>query len=178
MTHSSITPPQPDEYNPYYHEYIRRVPAGDVLAFMQSQLAATCKLLGELSEAQLSFRPAPGEWTIKQIIGHLIDSERIFSYRALRFARRDCTPLPGMEPNPYVDHAHFDQQSLSDLLEEFSLVRRSSILLFRGFSADDLIQIGVASDNPISVRALIYICAGHEHHHLESIRMVYLKMEH
>ena len=78
-----------------------------------------------------------------------------------------------MEPNPYVENAHFDQQSLSDLLEEFSVVRRASILLFQGFSIDDLLQVGVASNNPISVRALIYICAGHEHHHLESIRTVY-----
>lgn len=165
--------PQSDEYNPYYYEYIRRVPPGDVLTIMQAQLADTCTYLSGLSKEQVSFRPAPGEWTIKQIIGHLIDSERIFSYRALRFARRDPSPLLGMEPNPYVENAHFDQQSLSDLLEEFSVVRRASILLFQGFSIDDLLQVGVASNNPISVRALIYICAGHEHHHLESIRTVY-----
>lgn len=172
-----ISPPQASEYNPYYYEYIRRVPSGDVLALMQNQIADSCALLSGLSEEQVSFRPAPGEWTIKQIIGHLIDSERIFSYRALRFARRDSSPLPGMEPNPYVENAHFDQQNLRDLTDELMLVRRSSIMLFRGFSADDLLQIGVASGNPISVRALIYICAGHEHHHMESIRKVYLGME-
>lgn len=172
-----ISPPQEGEYNPYYYEYIRRVPSGDVLALMQNQIANSCALFSALSEEQASFRPAPGEWTIKQIIGHLIDSERIFSYRALRFARRDSSPLAGMEPNPYVENAHFDQQSLADLIEEFALIRRASIMLFRGFSAYDMLQIGVASGNPISVRALIYICAGHEHHHMESIRNVYLGME-
>lgn len=162
------------EYNPYYHQYIRLVPPGDVLAFLQAQPAGVCELLSTLSEEQLSFRPAPGEWTIKQVIGHMIDIERIFSFRALHIARRDGNPLPGMQPDPYVAHAHFDAQALNDLLEEFSTVRRASIQLFRGFSAEDLLQVGVASGNSISVRALISICAGHVEHHLESIRTVYL----
>ncbi len=96
----SIAPPQPGEYNDFNWEYIRRVPAGDVLQFMETQVAETVALLGGLSEEQVLARPAPGEWNIKEIIGHLCDGERVFSYRALRFARGDQTPLPGFDPGP------------------------------------------------------------------------------
>ena len=178
MTQSQflISPPAEGEYNPYYYEYIRRVPPGDVLAFLETQLNQTLDLLRGLSDEQVQAYPAPGEWNIKQIMGHLCDTERIFAYRALRIARGDKVPLPGFEQNPYVENGGFEQRSLADLLDEFAAVRRSSLLLFRSFSPEAVLQIGTASDNPVSVRALIYCCAGHEHHHLESIRTVYLGM--
>ncbi len=173
----TIYPPQETEYNPYYHEYIGRVPAGNVLAFMEAQHAETGTLLRGLSEEQANARPAPEEWSIKQVIGHMCDTERIFSYRALRFGRGDETELPGYWQNPYVENGHFDARSLADLLDEFATIRKASLYLFRNFTTADSERIGVASSNPMSVRALIYVIAGHQHHHMESIRTVYLEME-
>ena len=170
----SISKPLEGEYNPYYHEYTRRVPAGDVLLFMETQLAETLVLLRGLSEAEVTARPAPDEWNIKQIVGHMSDTERIFAYRALRFARGDETDLPGYYQNPYVENGHFEERSLADLLDEFVAIRKSNLYLFRNFITEDTLRSGIVSGNPISVRALIYICAGHEHHHMESIRTVYL----
>jgi hypothetical protein len=170
----SISPPQTGEYNPYYHEYIRRVPAGDVLVFMANQIQESLALLRSLSAEQVMRRPAPGEWNIKEIIGHLVDGERVFSYRALCFARGDQNRLPGFEQDDYVATGNFSQRTLADLCDEFAAIRQASLCLFRSFSPAATTRTGVASENPISVRALIYICAGHEHHHIESIRKVYL----
>lgn len=171
-----IQPPAANEYNAYYHEYIRRVPAGDVLAFLETQLRSTLALLSALSDAQASARPAPEEWNIKEIVGHLSDSERIFAYRALRFARGDETELPGFYQNPYVENGHFNERTLADLLDEFATIRKANLYLFRHLTIADSERSGIASGNPMSVRSLIYAIAGHEHHHVESIRTVYLGM--
>lgn len=171
-----IAPPVEGEYNPYYYEYIRRVPEGDVLAFLETQLSHTMAFLGGLSDERADASPAPGEWNIKQIIGHLSDTERIFAYRALRIARGDSVPLPGFNQDFYVENGGFERRSLADLLAEFATVRRANLILFRSFSPEAVLGMGTASDSPVSVRALIYCCAGHEHHHLESIRTVYLGM--
>lgn len=171
-----IQPPTPQEYNAYYHEYIRRVPPGDVVAGLATQMQATLALLRGLSEEQATARPAPEEWNIKQIIGHISDTERIFAYRALRFARGDETELPGFFQNPYVENGHFAERTLTDLLDELAVIRQSTLFLVRNLHAADTERSGIASGNPMSVRALIYAIAGHEHHHLESIRTVYLGM--
>jgi len=171
-----IQPPAASEYNPYYHEYIRRVPEGDVLAFLETQLRSTLALLSKLSEDQAGARPDPDEWSIKQIIGHICDSERIFAYRALRFARGDETELPGFYQNPYVENGHFDERPLADLLDELATIRKANLYLFRHLTPADSERSSIASGNPMSVRALIYAIAGHEHHHVESIRTVYLGM--
>lgn len=170
----SISAPQPGEYSEFNYEYIRRVPAGDVLAFMESQFAQTLALLRSLSEEQGMFRPAPSEWSIKQVVGHMCDTERIFAYRALRIARGDDTPLPGFDQDPYVANGHFEQRTLADLIDEFVAIRQANLHLFRNFSTEDAQRLGTASNNPISVRSLVYMCAGHEHHHMESLRTVYL----
>ena len=172
----SISKPLEGEYNPYYHEYIGRVPDGDVLTFMEVQLVDTLALLRGLSEEQANARPAPEEWNIKQVVGHLSDTERIFAYRALRFGRGDETELPGYFQNPYAENGHFEERSLADLLDEFATIRKSSLLLFRNFTLEDVQRVGIASSNPVSVRALIYTIAGHEQHHMASIRTVYLGM--
>lgn len=169
-----IDPPLTTEYNPYYYEYIRRVPPGDVLAYMETQITETLALLRSLSEEEVMRRPAPGEWNIKEIIGHLADGERVFSYRALCFARGDQNRLPGFEQDDYVAAGNFSQRTLRDLCDEFAAIRQASLTLFRSFTPEAATRLGVASENPISVRALVYICAGHEHHHMESIRKVYL----
>jgi hypothetical protein len=170
----SIQPPAEGEYSAYHHKYVRRVPAGDVLALLETQLTETLALLQGLSDEQACARPAPEEWNIKEIIGHISDSERIFAYRALRFARGDETELPGFYQNPYVENGHFTERNLADLLDEFVTIRKSTLLLFRNLTPADTERCGIASGNLVSVRALIYISAGHEHHHLESIRTVYL----
>ncbi|MCE7988018.1 MAG: DinB family protein [Caldilinea sp. CFX5] len=171
-----IQPPAAGEYNPYYHEYIRRVPAGDVLAFLETQVRSTLALLQGLSDEQASARPGPDEWNIKEIVGHLSDSERIFAYRALRFGRGDETELPGFYQNPYVENGHFAERTLADLLDEFATVRKANLYLFRNLTITDSERSAIASGSPMSVRALIYAIAGHEHHHVESIRTVYLGM--
>ena len=171
-----IQTPATTEYYTYYHEYIRRVPAGDVLAFLETQLRSTLALLQGLSDEQASARPDPEEWNIKEIVGHICDSERIFAYRALRFARGDETELPGFYQNPYVENGHFAERSLADLLDEFATIRKANLYLFRNLTVADSERSGVASGNPMSVRALVYAIAGHEHHHVESIRTVYLGM--
>lgn len=171
-----ITQPQAGEYSDFNYEYIRRVPQGDVLDFMETQFAQGMQLLRALSEEQGMIRPAPGEWSIKQVIGHMSDTERIFAYRALRIARGDTTPLPGFDQDPYVPAGHFEERTLSDLLDEFVAIRHANLFLFRNLTTEDAMRMGTASNNPISVRSLVYMCAGHEHHHMESLRTVYLGM--
>lgn len=170
----AIPRPLETEYFAYYHQYIRRVPEGDVLQWMEAQIAEVRGLLGGVDEARAAARPAPGEWTIKQVVGHLNDTERIFSYRALRFARGDQAALPGFDQAPYAEAAVFARVSLADLLEEFATLRRASLCLFRPLALEDLARSGVASDHPITVRALVYCLGGHVDHHLESLRTVYL----
>ena len=166
--------PQPTEYAPYYGQYIARVADGNIITILGQQIDNTLALLHGLSDAQARSRYAPGKWSVKEVVGHLMDTERIFGYRALRFARNDQTPLSGFEQNDYVQQAAFDAQSLSDLASEFEHVRRGNIHLLRGLTADSWDRRGEANANEVSVRALAYIIAGHELHHMEIIRTKYL----
>ena len=168
-----LTQPLPDEYLPYYATYINRVPS-DVFAFMDKTHAALHAAVDGLSDAQANARPAPTEWNIKEIIGHICDGERLFSYRALRFARNDTTPLASMEPDPWVANGNFSARSVSNLMAEFDAVRAATLALLRSFSDEAWLRQGQASGAIVSVRALAYIIAGHEDHHLASIRTVYL----
>jgi hypothetical protein len=174
MSHQLITRPEPTEYAPYYDKYISRVADGNIIATLASQIDNTVALLHGLSDAQAGFRYAPEKWSIKEVVGHLIDSERIFGYRALRFARNDKTPLSGFEQNDYVEAAAFDDQSLGDLASEFEHVRRANLHLLRGLTGEAWGRRGDANGNAVSVRALAYIIAGHELHHMEIIRTKYL----
>ena len=169
-----ISPPDPSEYMPYQVDYIRRVASDDVLTMLAQQIQESLALLRTVDETQATQRPAPGEWNIKEIIGHMADTERIFAYRALRYARADQTPLPGFEQDDYVAAADFSARTVADLCAEFAAVRQASLTLFRSFTPEIVLRKGTANSNPSSVRAWIYCCAGHEHHHMESIRKVYL----
>lgn len=169
-----ITQPLPDEYAGYFGRYINRV-QGDVFAFMDTTHAALHTLLQGVSHDMAGARPAPGEWSIKEVIGHMSDTERIFAYRALRFARNDATPLPGFDQDTYVPAGDFNAHSLSDLLREFDIVRAASLSFFAMCSDEALLRRGTASDNVMSVRSLLYAIAGHEDHHFVSLRDVYLK---
>ena len=166
--------PRPDEYNPYYHTYIALVPEGNLVSALSEQHGVTQQALRGLTDAQALFRPAPGEWSIKQVLGHLIDTERIFAYRLLRFARGDGAPLRGYDGDPYVDRARFDAQPLADLLEEFAAVRAGNVLMLAGLDEPAWQRSGVANENPVTARALGWIMAGHELHHLLSLREKYL----
>ncbi|HEY7545594.1 MAG TPA: DinB family protein [Blastocatellia bacterium] len=166
--------PDATEYAPYYGKYIDRVADGDILATLNQQIDDTLALLRSLSPAQSDSRYAPDKWSIKEVVGHLIDTERIFAYRALRIARNDQTPLAGFEQNDYVTNAAFSLCEMKDLASEFEHVRRASVYLFRHLDGQAWDRRGVASDNEVSVRALAWMLAGHELHHLGIVRERYL----
>jgi DinB superfamily len=172
----NIGTPDASEYAPYYGRYISLVGADDILAALEEQVRGTQALLAGLSEAQGDYRYAPEKWSVKEVLGHLIDTERVFAYRALRVARNDRTPLPGFEQDDYVRYGDFATQQLTSLIEEFVCVRRSNLLLFRQFGPEAWMRRGIADQKEISVRALAYIIAGHELHHRQVLQEKYLQM--
>jgi uncharacterized damage-inducible protein DinB len=166
--------PQSDEYAEFYAGYVQRVPDGsDIFTVLSGQPDALHSLLGGVSDAQANIRPAPGEWSIKEVIGHLCDAERIFAYRALRIARGDTQPLAGFEQNAYVAATDFNARNLTDLIEEFALQRRANLVCFKPLTETETARCGTASNNPVSVRALLFIMAGHVMHHIESLKTDY-----
>ncbi len=169
-----ISPPEASEYLPYYGKYIALVQGADLTGALSTQLAQSLAALRNIPEEKSMHRYAPGKWSIKEVLGHLIDGERIFGYRALRFARHDQTALPGFDQDPYVAAAGSDARPWSDLIAEFEHLRGSTILFFRGLSPDAVMRSGIASDASVTVRALGYIIAGHELHHLGILRERYL----
>ncbi|MEZ4687685.1 MAG: DinB family protein [Bacteroidia bacterium] len=167
--------PSPNEYAPYYHTYVGKIdPQTDLISLLKSQFEASALLLSGLTEAQELFRYAPGKWSIRELLGHMTDGERVFAYRAMRIARGDSTPLPGFEQDDYVAVANFDRRSAASLLAEWRGLREATIALAEGLNEEAEARMGVASDNPVSVRALLYIIAGHEKHHMEILRERYL----
>lgn len=172
---ANLTPPDSEEYAPFYAGYVQRAQTrGDVFAALSQQLDEIQTELGGLSNEQGLFRDAPNEWSIKEVIGHLNDVERVFSYRMLRVSRNDLTPLPGFEQNDYVREAGFDNYPLQELLHEFEHLRRANILAISNMSAESTLRRGNASGYTVSARALIYMIVGHVDHHLESLREKYL----
>ena len=174
MINEAIGRPDTTEYLSYYDKYISMVPDDDILAVLESQMEDTAGFLGTIPESQASFRYAPDKWSIKELVGHVIDGERVFAYRALRFARNDKTPLPGFEQDDYVRNGAFDNCRLSDLAAELKSVRQATLFLFKHLDEDAWKRRGVANDDEVSVRALAYIIAGHELHHREILRTRYL----
>jgi DinB superfamily len=157
--------PKPGEYNSYYDRYISLIPGTDIVGTLAGQLPKTVALLSTRSEQEAEFRYAPGKWSLKEAVGHLIDTERIMAYRALRIARNDRTPMEGFEQDDFVRHGPYSELRLADLIEEFKSVRAATLALFRNLRAEDWTRHGVANQNDITVRALAYIIAGHELHH-------------
>ena len=169
--------PESNEYAAYYEKYVSLVPEGEVVETLERQGAETLALLRGLSEEQGAHRYEPGKWSVKQLVGHVNDTERIFSYRALAIARGDRAPLPGMDQEEYMAGVDFDARTLADLADEFEALRRSTVLLFRHLSPEAWARRGTASDNEVTVRALAYILAGHEAHHVRILRERYLRGE-
>ena len=173
MTRSFVTPPAADEYAPFYAGYVASVRDEDVLYVLASQPEELRGLCGGLADGEALARYAPGKWSVKEVAGHLADTERIMAYRALRIARGDTTPLPGFDENAYVPSGNFDARPLSSLVEEWEAVRRASLYLLRGLDGEAAGRAGTVSGGPITVRALAYIIAGHVAHHLEILRTRY-----
>ncbi len=169
-----IPKPLEGEYAPYAMMYIKLLPDDErVLEQMRENAEIVEALVRAQSEHMLTTPCAHSEWTIKEILGHIIDDERIYAYRALRFARNDTTELPGFEQDPYVVYSGANQRSVDDILQEYAAVRLSTILLFNSFDDAALMCSGIANGHRMSVRAAAYHLAGHELHHLNSIRENY-----
>ncbi|MEK6286042.1 MAG: DinB family protein [Acidobacteriota bacterium] len=174
MTAAITKRPESSEYPPYTEGYISRVPDGDIVATLGKQLEDTLALINSIPEARGEWRYAEGKWSVKELIGHVIDSERVFAYRALRFGRGDATPLSGFEQDDFVRGADFNKRSLSDLADEYEHVRRATISLLANLDQSAWDRRGAANNNEVSVRALAFIIAGHERHHVDILRTRYL----
>jgi hypothetical protein len=173
MTTSLRARPDVSEYASFYHGYIAGVPEGDVLVHLRDGGRELLDAIGAVPEARGGFRYADDKWTIREVVGHVIDAERIFTYRALRIARGDTTPLPGFEEKEYVRTAGSDRRTLASLTRELGAVRESTMQLFESFPDEVWMRRGVASGKEISVRAIAYVTAGHPRHHLRILRERY-----
>jgi hypothetical protein len=174
MNGYTASKPAQSDYAPYYGKYVSLVPEGDILVSLSRQLDETLALLDGVSESQAGHRYAPDKWSVRELVGHVIDTERIFAYRALRFARNDKTPLSGYEQDGYIVNASFDAYPLSELASEFEHVRRSTLFMLKHLNEEAWERRGTANDSEVSVRALAHIIAGHELHHMEILRTKYL----
>lgn len=169
----SIAPPAEDEYAPFYSRYISRVSGRDVSAILELQPGGMRALVGGLTDAEGEARYAPGKWSVKDVLGHIADTERVMSYRLLRIARGDATPLPGFEQDDYVAAAGADSRSVGSLLVELEAVRAATLALVRSLGPDALARRGVSNGHVISARALAHIIAGHWDHHTAILREKY-----
>jgi hypothetical protein len=167
--------PGKTEYAPYYETYVSIVDEIDIVAALQSQLNEMQNLIAEISEEKAAHAYAEGKWTIKELVGHLNDGEKIFAYRALRIARADKTPMEGFEQDGYIENANFNDCSLADLAEEFFLLRRANILFFKNLTDEMWTRTGTASGAAVSVRALGFIMVGHVRHHGNILKNRYLQ---
>jgi len=160
-----IVRPEATEYAPYYERYISLVSGNDVLTTLEEASPQTVALFSSLSEKEGDFRYSPEKWSVKQVLGHIIDTERIFAYRALRISRNDATPIEGYDQDDYVRYGPFSHCQLSNLVEEYTHVRNATLSLFRSLDQEAWTRRGIANKNEVTVQALAYIVAGHELHH-------------
>ena len=167
-----IARPEASEYSSYFAKYIALVPEEDLTALLAAQARETAELLEGVPATQAEYRYAPGKWNVKQVVGHVTDAERVFTYRALRFARGDTTSLPGYDENVWAQGAD-EGRTLEDLVGEFQAVRAATLAFARSLTAEACTRKGPANDAVVSVRALLYIIAGHERHHVALLRERY-----
>jgi uncharacterized damage-inducible protein DinB len=168
--------PDATEFAPFYAGYVAGVPEGDIISILHRDGDEWQRVLAELPEARGDHRYAEGKWSIKQVVGHVSDAERIFTYRALRVARGDRTPLASFDENAYAETAGSDRRTLSALAAELKAVREATLALFNSLPEDAWTRTGTASEKSVSVRALAYITAGHAQHHLKILRERYLRL--
>jgi hypothetical protein len=170
QTTIAIPRPGADEHIAYYSAYIAQVPGDDALPVLASHLESWQPALRRLTDTQALHRYAPGKWSVKEVLNHLSDGERVFAYRALRFARADATPVPGFDENAWVPAAGSDRRPVAELVDELVAVRAASVALFRSLEPAAMARMGTANGHPISVRALVWIVAGHAIHHQAILR--------
>ena len=168
-----MTRPTPTDYAAPHAGYVDLVDEEDILSAMEQQSSATQKLLASLDEPRAAYRYGEGKWSIKEVIGHMVDAERIIAYRALAVARGDTQPLPGFDEELYVANANFDDWKLGDLAEQYAVVRRSNIVFFKNLRPEVWDRRGTANNFPVSVRGLAYVIVGHERHHVQVLRERY-----
>lgn len=169
-----ISRPEATEYNAFYDGYVQRVPQDiDIFDVLTQQPEELISLLQGINEDRANLRPAPGEWSVKEVIGHIADSERVFAYRAVRIARGDTTPLPGFDQDLFVSGTDFNGRRLDDLVSEFTLQRQANLLCLKPLTEAEIARQGTASDKPVTVRAILFIMAGHVLHHVESLKTSY-----
>jgi len=166
--------PETSEYDPYYERYISLVADSDIIGVLGAQPTRLQDIFTAMPEENGEFRYAEGKWSIKELLGHVIDGERMFAYRTFRISRGDETPIEGFEQDGYIENAHSNDRSFADLLDEFSLLRRAHMIFFKNLTDDAWLRVGTANKVQISVRALVYIMAGHIEHHLEILKDRYL----
>jgi uncharacterized damage-inducible protein DinB len=171
---STIQRPDSDEFAPFYANYVNGVPIGDIVDVLKRQAADLRTLLQEVNGERAEYRYAPGKWSVKEVLGHVNDSERIFAYRALRISRGDATPLATFDQDTYVANAQFGRRSPASLLAEFEAVRAATVSLFDAMTDEESRRAGTASSAPVTARALAFIAAGHELHHTRILRERYL----
>lgn len=170
-----IARPAADEYAPFYETYISKVPPGtDVQELLAAQQRDTTSLLTGLTDAQAAHRYAPGKWTVREVIGHVTDAERIFAYRLLCIARGEAASLPGFDENGYAATSNCESRPIAKVAAEYALVRSSTLALLDGLDAEALARRGLANSYPVTARALAFVIAGHERHHYGVLRERYL----
>lgn len=169
-----ITRPSESEYAPYFRRYTSKIGESDAFPVLEGAFKENMAFFESIPDDHWEHRYAPGKWSLKESIIHMIDTERIFAYRALRIARNDQTPLPGFEQDDYVPHYNAEQRSPASIISEYKAVRTATLELFRYLREEDLSRTGTASSMPISVRALAYLIAGHERHHIMLAKEKYL----
>lgn len=174
MPTATISRPVPSDYPPYFATYIDKVPDGDVIDLLKSQIEDTVKTLSAVKEADAGFRYAPGKWSIREVVGHVVDTERIFMYRAVCFARGETNPLPGFDEKVYAANSGADAKPLSAHLDEFRTQRAATVSFLSGLAPEALLRRGTANNREYVMRAIPFIIAGHERHHMGVIRERYL----
>jgi hypothetical protein len=175
MENLVISKPESTEHDPYYSRYIDLVKSGDILKTLAIQIDGSLALLRSIPSSKSHYRYAPNKWSVNEVIGHIIDMERVFSYRALTFARNDKASLPGVEQDDWIRGASFDSFQLAELISEFEGVRRANIYFFQHLTAEEWMRRGKANNAEITVRALAYVIAGHELHHIHILKTKYLQ---
>lgn len=174
MPHIIIGKPDSSEHAPYYGRYVDLIKEDDILKVLSTQINDTVTLLRSIPHAKGDYRYAPDKWSIKEVIGHMIDTERVFAFRALWFARNERTPLPGFEQDDWIRASSFDTITLDELITEFEQVRYSTVPFFQYLTKEAWMRRGKANNTEVSVRALAYMIAGHELHHVGVLKTKYL----
>lgn len=174
MHYQTIQKPGADKYDSYFQRYTDLVPDETIIQTLDDQLNEAMSIYNGIENSKIDYRYAAGKWSVKELIIHILDTERIFVYRALRISRKDKTPMEGFEQDEYINNINWENYPFSSVLEEYELVRKHTILFFNNMTNEMLEQTGISSDMNMAVSAIPFILAGHERHHLNILKSRYL----